>query len=66
MVRRPDDYIERLDQLGASWREGEHGRVVEDFGDADTEYWAVRSGGAGIADRCERETFAISGGAAGP
>lgn len=66
MTERTTEFREHLDELEASWGEFREEPVVEDFGDPDTEYWAVRREGAGLVDRMERETLVITGDEAVP
>ena len=61
MQMRPENFVERLEELGAEWGESEQGPIVEAFGDGDKEYWAVRSESAGLVDRSERETLVLTG-----
>ncbi len=66
MAQRPTEYREHLESMGAEWGEWRERPVVEQFGDPDREYLAVRDGGAGLVDRMERETLVITGDEAVP
>ncbi len=66
MTERTTEFRQHLDEQEASWGEFREQPVVENFGDPDTEYWAIRREGAGLVDRMERETLVITGDEAVP
>lgn len=66
MAERPDRYLEKLDDLGATWGEWNDVPVVRDYEEGDAEYWSIRRDGAGIVDRMERETLVVTGDEAVP
>jgi len=66
MAERPEQYLERLDELGATWDEWNDAPVVRDYEEDDGEYWSIRRDGAGLVDRLERETLVITGDEAVP
>lgn len=66
MAERPRDFREHLEELDAEWGTWRERTIVEDFGDPDDEYWAIREEGAGLVDRMERETLVFTGDEAVP
>ena len=56
MILRTEEYRARLVEQRAEWSTYRDAEIVDRFGDPLNEYWAVRDGGLGLADRSERAT----------
>lgn len=61
MILRTEEYRARLVEQRAEWSTYRDAEIVDRFGDSLNEYWAVRDGGLGLADRSERSTLVIRG-----
>lgn len=61
MLLRTEEFRQRLVEQRAQWSTYRDQEVVARYGDVQNEYWAVRDGGLGLADRSERATLVIQG-----
>jgi folate-binding protein YgfZ len=61
LILRTEEYRARLVEQRAEWSTYRDAEIVDRFGDPLNEYWAVRDGGLGLADRSERATVVIQG-----
>lgn len=62
MNLRTEEYRQRLVDAKAEWSERNGRAMVTSFGAPINEYWSVRDGGLGLADRSERDTLVLTGG----